>query len=70
MKKLTQNEINAFIDGTGLVEILPDLSDADRVFNFLKKRGGFISTRDTTYKVTEETYTLLITMGFKIQNIP
>lgn len=65
MKKLTQEEIDDFIRGKGLIEIeAADTEEGERILGFLKKHGAFIATSRGTFKVTEEKLNLLRTSGF------
>lgn len=65
MKKLTQEEIDDFIRGKGLVEIeASDPLEGQRILEFLKKKGAFIATSQGTFKVTPANLSLLKETGF------
>jgi len=65
VKKLTQEEIDDFIRGKGLIEIeASDPLEGERILGFLKKKGAFIATSQGTFKVTPENLSLLKETGF------
>lgn len=65
MKKLTQEEIDDFIRGKGLIEIeASDPLEGQRILDFLKKKGAFIATSKGTFKVTQANLSLLKETGF------
>ncbi len=70
VKKLTQEEIDEFVRGKGLIEIkAADPEEGERILGFLKKHGAFIATPKGTFKVTGENLDLLRSSGFNFSEV-
>ena len=68
-RKLSDEEIDAFIRGEGLIEIAVDPSDESDFQDFLKKKGGYLATKHGTFKVGFDLLGLIKKRGFKFKII-
>jgi len=70
MKKLSDEEIDNYLWGSGTVEIeIEDPIQEIEIFTMLKKRGGFIATDRGTYRVSRETFNQILARGYPVQEI-
>lgn len=70
MKKMTQQEVDAFIRGEGLIEIeIDDPGVRMELEALLKKRQGYIATAEGTFKIHPDLLKELLELGFEIQEI-
>lgn len=70
MKKLTDEEIDEYLWGSGTVEIgIDDLVMENEIFSLLKKWGGFIATDRGTYRVSREAFNQIQGRGYPVREI-
>ena len=70
MKKMSQEEVDAFIRGENLIEIeIDDPGVLMELTGILRQRGGYIATADGTYKIRTELLDELLSMGFRILEV-